>query len=107
MNQKKMVNQNSKGSLRRELGLELASLAGQHLLNIGNAGPDAARKVAVLEPWRDGVLDDDPRQRIGHHALDAITGLDGHLPLLGRHQQQHAVIALGIAQLPMTEQATP
>src|SRR5262245_43937018 len=61
-------------ALRRELGLELASLAGQHFLNIGNAGPDAAREIAVLEARRNGVLDDDPRQRIGHHALDAIAG---------------------------------
>ena len=76
----------------------------QHGDDVVDAARDAVTEIAGLEPRRDGVGDDDLRQRVGQRAFEAIADLDPHAMLVRRHQQQDAVVLVRLAQLPCAEQ---
>ena len=84
--------------------LPFRSVGRQHGDDVVDAARDAAAEIARLEPWRDGVGDDDHRQRVGQRAFEAVADLDPHATLVRRHQQQDAVVLLRLAQLPRAEE---
>ena len=88
---------------RRPL-LPFRGIGGQHGDDVVDAAGDAAAIVAGLEARRDGVGDDHGGEGIGQRAFQAIAHFDAHPPLLGRHQQQHAVVLVLLAELPEAEQ---
>ena len=88
---------------RRPL-LPFRLIGGQHGDDVVDAAGDAAAVVAGLEARRDGVGDDHGGEGIGQRAFQAIAHFDAHPPFLGRHQQQHAVVLVLLAELPEAEQ---
>ena len=84
--------------------LPLRGIRGQNGDDVVDAAGDAAGEIAGLEARRDGVGDDHLGQRVGQRAFEAIADLDAHPPLVGRDQQQHAVVLGLLAELPGAEQ---
>ena len=80
--------------------LDLRGVTEQHVLDVAHAGADARRKVAPAELGQDGVLDDEARHGVGHHRLQPAADLDAHLALVGRHDQQDAVVLALLADAP-------
>ena len=74
----------------------------------GGNGPDAGHQALVelllLEVGRDHIGEDALGLGIGEHALHAAAGLDAQAPhgagVIGRHQQQHAIVDALAAELP-------
>ena len=66
-----------------------------HLLDdrVG-AGLDPAAIIGrvLLEVRQDRLADDHARHRVGQEAAGAIAGRDPDLPLVGRDEQEHAVV---------------
>ena len=62
---------------------------------------DAAGIVAVAEARQDGAVDDDVRHGIGEHRLEPAADLDAHFALIGRDDQEDAVVLLLGADAPM------
>ena len=50
------------------------------------------------------LLDDHAGQGIGEHAFQAITHLDAHLAVVGRHDQQHPIVEFLAADSPVAAQ---
>ena len=81
--------------------LELGRIAGQCERDVVHAVLDAAGVVAGAEARQDRGLDDDLRQRVGQDRLEAAADLDAHLPLVGRDDEQDAIVLLLGADAPM------
>ena len=71
-----------------------------HRDDLVGAGDDPAAHVARLEARQDAFADDDARHRVGQEDARAIAGLDPHLALVGRDQQDDAVVLLLVADPP-------
>ena len=68
----------------------------------------ASMPPAKLPFWNCGAIgrgDDDLGQRIRQRAFEAVADLDAHLALLGRDEEQRAVVLPLLAELPVPEQA--
>ncbi len=89
---------------RAELGLR-QGLALDHTHDAVDAGADAVVVIAALERGRDVLLDDAVGRRVGQRAFEAVADLDAHLAVVQRDQQQHAVIDLAAAELPLVDDA--
>jgi hypothetical protein len=63
------------------------------------------RVVVGLKARLHLLVDDAARQHVGHGAFQALAHLDTHAPVLQRHQDQDAVVALGVAEFPFLEHA--
>ncbi len=87
---------------RAELGLR-QRLALDHAHDAIDAGADAVVVIAALERGRDVLLDDPVGGRIGQRAFEAVADLDAHLAVVQRHEQQHAVVDLAAAELPLID----
>ena len=72
----------------------------QHVLDVAHAGADAGREVAAAELGQDRVLDDELRQGVGHHRLEPAADLDPDLVLVGRDDEQDAVVLALLADAP-------
>ena len=81
--------------------LDLGGIAGEHQNDVAHAILDAAGKVALAEARQDRVLDDDLGQSIGEDALETAADLDPDLALVGRDDQDHAIVQLLGADAPM------
>ena len=84
--------------------MPFGSVGRQNSDDVINAARDAAGKISGLEAWRDGVRDDDFRERIGEGPLQPVTHLDANSPLVRRDQEHHAVVLALLAELPATKQ---
>ena len=82
---------------RLRLGQGLALDDPQHAID---AGGDSAGEVAATELRDDVFLDDPVRGRVGQCALEAVTHLDPHPPILQCDQQDRAVIDAAATDLP-------
>ncbi|KAG1184296.1 hypothetical protein G6F35_015133 [Rhizopus arrhizus] len=60
-------------------------------------------EVALAEARHDRLVDDACGIGIGNRTFQAIAGLEAHAAVLHGHQQQHAIIDTGAAQLPLLE----
>ena len=54
----------------------------------------------LLEVREDGFARDDARHRVGHERPRAVSSRDPHVPLVGRNEQQDAVVAFFVTDLP-------
>ena len=86
------------------LRLPLGRIRRQRGDDVVDAARDPAAVIAGLEAGRDGVGDDEARHRVGQRALEFVADLDPHPPLLRRDEEKNAVILLGFAELPRTEE---
>ena len=105
MVQKMTVNQSMAGSSASWRALARASSSAASPVSasadVVDAILDAAREVAGAEARQDPVLDDDLRQRVGEDRLEPVADLDADLALVGRDDEEDAVIELGGADAPM------
>ena len=90
-------------SQRRTL-LPFRGVGGQYRDDVIDAARDPAAEIAGLEARRDGVGDDDLRQRVGERSLETVADFDAHLVLVGRDEQKHAVVLRLFAELPGAEE---
>ena len=58
-------------------------------------------KVVGAEARQDRVLDDEAANGVGERAFEAVADLDTHLALVRRHDQQHAVVLVLLADAPL------
>ena len=61
----------------------------------------SAPAMMLPELRQDRVLDDQPRHGVGQEDTGAVAGLDSHLLLVRRDEQDDAVVALLVANLPV------
>ena len=71
--------------------------------DVVDAAGDAAVEIAGFEARRDGVDDDDFRRRVSQRSFEPIADFDADLVLLRRHQEEHAIVLLLLAELPSAE----
>ena len=81
---------------RRDILLRLVGRQAHLLDDRVGAGLDPAAIVGrvLLEMRQDRLADDDARHGVGHVSAGAIAGRDPDLALVGRDQQQDAVVVL-------------
>ena len=84
--------------------MPIGGIGGQHGDDVVDAARHAAIEIACLESRRDRVGDDDLRSRVRQRAFKAVADLDANAMLLGRDEEQRAVILLRLAQLPGAKQ---
>ena len=65
------------------------------------AAVDAAGEILGAEARQDGVLDDQPRHRVGELAFEAVADLDPHPPLVRRDDQHRAGVLALLADAPV------
>ena len=65
---------------------------------------DPALQVAGPKARQNQRLDNGAGGGVGQHALEPVAGLDPHLALVRRHQEQGAVVLLRPAEVPVTKQ---
>ena len=80
--------------------LDLGGIAGQHESDVAHAVLDAAGEVALAEARQDRILDDDLGQRIGERALEPAADLDADLALIGRDDEEDAIVAASRCRCP-------
>ena len=90
----------------RALGalLHLVCVAEQHGFDVADAVPHAARKIAAPELGQYGVFDDELRHRVGHERLQPPADLDAHLAVVGRDEQEHAVVLALLPERPFARE---
>jgi hypothetical protein len=90
------------GRLAAALGplLDRLCVSQQHVLEVAHAGADAAGEVAAPKRRQDRVLDDELAQEVGDDGLQPAPDLDANAALVGRDDEQHAVVAAGLADAP-------
>ena len=98
------------GASSADVSLNFASCsARQHLLLFNDvddachAVADAAVVVVVAEARNELLADDLSRQAVGENAFEAIADFDAHFALVRRHEHEHAVVGLGLADAPLLE----
>ncbi len=84
----------------RDVPLRLPGRQAHLLDDLLGARLDPAGHVAGLEPGQDRVADDDAGDGVGEEDAGAIAGLDAHLMLVGRDQQDDAIVFAFPADLP-------
>jgi hypothetical protein len=84
--------------------LPIGRAAGQHLRDVADARGRGAVELARAQRRNEVVLDDELGDRIGQRAFEAVADLDAHFAVVGRDQQQDAVVLGRLAQSPATEQ---
>ena len=62
-------------------------------------------KIAAPELRQDGVLDDELRHRVGHQRLEAAADLDAHFAIVGRDDEQDAVVLALLSDAPLAAEA--
>src|SRR5215469_5238149 len=67
-------------------------LAAQHLQDRGGAGDNAGAEVAAAKVRQNLALDYRPIDCVGQRSLKPVADFDADLVLLGRDNQQHAVV---------------
>ena len=85
--------------------LEILRVAGENLHEVVDAALDAAGEIAGAKARQDGVVDDQARHRVGQRALEPVADLDPHLALVGRDDQQRAVVLALLADAPVRGRA--
>src|SRR6202022_4985116 len=76
-------------------------LTPEHADDVVDTAVDAAGKIIGAKARSNGVLDDEPRYRIGERSFEAVADLDAHLALARRHNQQDAVVLVLLTDLPV------
>ena len=76
----------------------------QQLEDTACAGLDAARQVAIAKSRQNQRLHDDTGCCVGQHALQPIANLDPHLAFIRSYKEQHTIVILGLAELPVAKQ---
>ena len=61
-------------------------------------------KSPALKRGVDRIEDDDLGDRVGQRPLEAVADLDAHFVLVGCDEQQHAIVLLLLAELPVAKQ---
>src|SRR5262245_13792780 len=89
-------------SLYRGAGARLHrfGVAEQHVTDVLHAGFDAGGEIAAPERRQDRILDDELAHGVGELGLQPAPDLDAHLALLGRYDQNYAVVLALLAELP-------
>src|SRR5713226_4709251 len=62
---------------------------------------DSAGEIVHPKTREDGILYDEPRDRVGERAFETIADLDAHLALVRRHDQQGAGVLVLLSDLPV------
>ena len=84
--------------------LQFLRIAFQHHHHVVDGFGNAAGEIAGAERRHHVVFDDQLGVQVGQRAFQPIADLDAHLAVVRRHQKQHAVVFLGLAELPEAEQ---
>lgn len=74
--------------------------AAERETNRGRAVVDCGDEVVCLEVWRDVLAKDVVGAKIRELSFGAFSRLDAHLALDGRDEEEHAVVELGLTDVP-------